>query len=407
MNNISMSKKITLYLMKKYFDLTADIVVERNETLNLNPPYLLLANHTNFWDPLIIAAYLKKPISFVASMDYFKKLSTRYLLKFADAIPKIKFIRDSSTIKEIINRKKEKKIIGIFPEGRRNWDGSTEKIIFSTAKLIKLLKIPVVLCSLKGAHLAQPRWSNNSRRGRISLSFKKILNRKKIKSMTVEEIYNLTQFHFKYDEYKYQEKKMHTYQGKKLAERLELFLFICPHCKSFSSLKSKNNLFFCQNCNYQLIYNNKGFFKSQNYKLYFNNTHDWNKWQLNYLEQIILNSKQEKILFDSNVKLLVNKNYKDSSKMKKVDVGKIYLTKKGFYFQYSTGICFKYEFDKIYGLNVHSNSILEFFYDNKFYMIMFRDRSTSAYKWLKGIELSEKLLLPEVGQHGKQLAFDD
>ena len=33
--------------------------------------------------------------------------------------------------------------MSLYPEGGRNWDGATDRLVPATAKLIKLLRIPV------------------------------------------------------------------------------------------------------------------------------------------------------------------------------------------------------------------------------------------------------------------------
>ena len=45
-------------------------------------------------------------------------------------------------------------VIGVFPEGKRNWDGRTDQLLFATAKLVEHLKVPVVTALLQGAHLS-------------------------------------------------------------------------------------------------------------------------------------------------------------------------------------------------------------------------------------------------------------
>jgi len=58
-----------------------------------------------------------------------------------------KIVSDFETVKTIIRLKE--RVIGIFPEGARTWDGCPLPIIKSTSKLIKLLKIPVVTVIVK------------------------------------------------------------------------------------------------------------------------------------------------------------------------------------------------------------------------------------------------------------------
>jgi len=384
MTYIDRMRLFVLFLMKKYLFNRFDINVEKNDTLDLKPPYLLLSNHTNNWDPFLINILLDKPITYVTNIEFFRKKSTRYLLKFAGAIPIVKFMKGTSTIKKIIEAKKDKKIIGIFPEGRRNWDGETEEIIYSTAKLVKLLKIPVITTTLKGAHLSYPRWAKYGRWGKIDVSLEKILDRKRIANLSVDEIYDITNKKLYYNEYSYQKKEKNKYKGKKLAEDLELLLFTCPNCKDIGVMESKDDKLYCKNCSYHVKYNELGFFES-NDKLYFNNPVKWNKWQLDFLSNIIKNAKDEYIIKEKEVELFQIKD----NKIKKVASGNLFLKKDYLYFVSNNNYSIKFNLTNLGGLNIQYNKILEFFYADDIYRFKFPPKK-SPFKWLKSVEISQK-----------------
>lgn len=165
------------------------ITIERNDTLNLKPPYIILANHVNNWDPLFINCYVNETMCFVAGDSLFRNPILKRILDFTGAIPKAKFRSDTSTIRNMINAKKHNRIIGLFPEGNRNWDGTTEPIIFATAKLVKLLDIPVVIATIHGGYLSHPRWAEHRRKGQISITFNKLWEKGELKNETYESIH--------------------------------------------------------------------------------------------------------------------------------------------------------------------------------------------------------------------------
>ena len=84
------------------------------------------------------------PIYFVISDSHFRNFWLRQVLKLVGGIPKTKQLADSGTIRAIISIIKRKGVIGLYPEGARNWDLKNVPVIYSTAKLIKSLKIPVI-----------------------------------------------------------------------------------------------------------------------------------------------------------------------------------------------------------------------------------------------------------------------
>lgn len=373
-----------------YLKKTHNIKADTEDLKNLKPPYLLLGNHTNFWDPFYTGIYIDEPIYYVTSDAHFRNRSLRFLLNLVGAIPKTKFLSDIRTIKEIIKVKQNNGIIGIFPEGKRSWDGKTEKILYSTAKLIKLLKVPVVISLLQGAHLAKPRWAKHSRKGRISISYKQIFDPEEIQTLTIDEIYQRLCENLEYDEYEYQRKHMIPFKGKKLAENLELFIFTCPHCKSIGSLKSDDNRFYCTRCGYTTYYNEYGLLEKGAEELYFDNPGDWNGWQLHNLENIISsleNNPEEVILQDSNVTLFVGHGL---SPLKRLGKGNININLQYLNFVDLSGNKLSFELDKISGANIQLNYKFEFYYNKTLYRFIFDDLSVSAYKWVKVLELLKR-----------------
>ncbi len=372
-----------------FIESISEIEVEINETKELNPPYVILSNHVNNLDPFFINAYVDKPISYLASDEYFRNPILKNLLKFTGAVPKTKFKSDFTAIKEIIKMKNKNRIIGIFPEGKRSWDGTTDEFLKPTLKLLKLLKIPVVAVTLKGAHLSSPRWADKMRKGKIIISYKKILSGEEIKEYSLDKINEIIISELQHDEYNFQYKNMNYYKGKKLAEKLELFIFTCPKCKSINNMKSKNDNFFCENCDYHTTYTNQGFFNSKINELYFNNPKDWNIWQLDYLKSIISNKIKENKIILKEDNIFLSKGTK-AKKLKKIGQGKLILNNKNLYFFNNLNTKLEFEFNNLAGLNIQYNNKLEFYYKNNLYRFDFN--KVSAYKWLKSIQILKQIL---------------
>ena len=132
-----------------------------------------------------------------------------------------------SPIKRLIKARDNRRILGVFPEGERKWDGTTDEMTFhSTAKLIKKLGIPVVAVKIKGGYLAYPRWDRLSKRGKVSLGYKLCLTQKEIQESSVEQIKSRIKEYLSHDEVAHQEKNQNRYIGVNLAEHLEHLFFM-------------------------------------------------------------------------------------------------------------------------------------------------------------------------------------
>ncbi len=367
--------------------------LEKNDTSKLTPPYLLIGNHANFWDGVLVSLFIRDPICFLISDEYFRKTLLGWLLRVEGSIPKKKFLVDISAIKESLKAKKAGRIIGVFPEGKRNWDGSTEEIIFATAKLIKMINMPVVRVLLKGSYLTFPRWASFKRKGKISFSYDLILTSEKIQELTVEEIYREVTESLSYREYDYQRTVMNIYRGKNLAEKLELYLFLCPHCHQTGSLCSYGDILSCQNCGYQVKYNLYGFFESEKQTLYFDNPADWNQWQISWmkdsLKKSIKNGSHDPLLQDKGVNVTRIIQHKVLDPVKHCT---LFLKEKELILQTEPLGVLHFKLGLIKGLNVQYNDQFEFYYQDQLYRFRFDNPSISAYKWYKIINLVQNIL---------------
>lgn len=245
----------------------------------LTPPYLVMPNHTSFWDPFLVSAFVPDPVYYVTSDSNFRSWILNFLLGLVGAIPKTKVLSDFDTVRNILRIKQSKGVIGIFPEGRRSWDGKTLPIVPSTAKLVKLLKVPVVLVRMQGAYLSLPRWARSSRRGELTVSYELALTPEQISTTDAGEIYDRLCAGLEYDECEWMAPRNLAFKGRRRAERLEQLLYVCPDCSSLGKLASQGNRFRCLACGYTVRYEPDGRLTTANGTRRFENVRPWNEWQ--------------------------------------------------------------------------------------------------------------------------------
>lgn len=352
----------------------------------LNPPFIVIANHTNFYDPFLLSMCIPDPVHFVTSDAYFRNPVLKFLLKHVGAIPKTKFISDPQSIKHILRIVKNKGIVGIFAEGRRNWDGSTLPLLFPTAKLAKSLGIPVVSVLFRGACLSMPRWSKSTRKGGLTMTCTPILSGEDVKKLSANEIFDVMTASLAHDEYAWQRRAMIRYKGRKMAEKLELFLFLCPECKSDKHMESKDDAFFCTNCGYTVKYNEYGFFKPESDKLYFDNPRDWNLWQLAVLENEILScASMERPIFEETG-VTAWKGGK-SNPLVKFGTGMLHLYKNRIVFTSGKSGDLSFNLSDLSGENIQFNDQLEFYHEKDLYRFGGNRRTISVYKWVRALEM--------------------
>ncbi len=383
-----------------YMKLLFSYRIEADGLKEIKPPFVVLANHTNFWDPFLLSMCFRDPVYFITSDAYFRNPLLKRLLGLVGAIPKTKLVSDPGSIRGILEVVKNGGIIGIFPEGKRNWDGRTLPLLPPTAKLIKSLKIPVVSILFKGACLSMPRWSKTTRKGSLVMELVDILKPDEIASLSLDELFGRISENLSYDEYSRQRSVMHAYTGKKLAERLELFLFTCPECGHTGTLSSRDGSFDCGECGYGVIYNKYGFFESSGHALRFDNPVDWNQWQLKRLEAGFADSMETSpgnaLLEEPGVMLRIGSKTGALEDLSDEGALSLFPGRLEYILEEKKVLCFP--LIKISGVNIQYSNQLEFIFENTLYRFSKKDGSMPAYKFVMGVGTAKRLWEEAAGQ---------
>lgn len=218
-----LKQPLKLYLKGKF-----NFYIENNPLKEINEPYLLLGHHVTAFDPIISNVLSKKLIRYIAADANYDNKFKKFLLDQFESIPFSKNRADSRAIRILLNHIKSGHPVGLYPEGGRNWDGTTDFIIPSTVKLMKLLNIPVYAIFYKGGYLSKPRWASHFRKGIMNIEIKKIFSKENIREKSPKDLYKLLVEKLDYNEFDWQKKKWIPFKGKNLAEDIERLLYICP-----------------------------------------------------------------------------------------------------------------------------------------------------------------------------------
>jgi 1-acyl-sn-glycerol-3-phosphate acyltransferase len=301
--------RIFLFVYTRLFNIKANVSPQVKE---LKAPYLLLANHMGTWDPFVIGYFLDHPIHFVSSDAVFRDRFMRMILTRMGVIPKKKNVKDTQVIRTMMNVINNNNCIGLFPEASRSWTGRTMYFDASTAKLIKLLKVPVVCAKMKGMQLFNPRWGTWLRITKVDIDYKLALTKEEVSRMSDVEILALIQKELAHNEVAYQRKEMNSIFSLRKAEYISYVLFRCPECEAIGKIATKGNTFTCTSCENKWHIDQYGFFKNPNNPKSFDNIIDWYDWQVASFsefvqKQIDIGSKE--ILFsDHSMIVLKEKN---------------------------------------------------------------------------------------------------
>jgi len=136
-----------------------NVRAEGEEFIPSEGPVMVVCNHVNLADPLLLGMHFTRRIHFVASDELFRHPVTRWFFRVFGAIPKRRWSRDIASIRSVLRRLDAGYAVGIFPEGQRNWDGGPVSVGDEVYKLLHHLDVPILCATLVGGHEAWPRWS--------------------------------------------------------------------------------------------------------------------------------------------------------------------------------------------------------------------------------------------------------
>jgi len=244
-------------------------------------PYLLLANHMQFFDfAVAVKATWPRKTNNIVAIDAFDL--KRSLLYLGGCRPKRKFVNDISTVRNVMYcLEKHKSIVTIYPEARYSQLGTNAVLPESLGKLVKLAKAPVATFICNGHHLMRPTWGDQKTRRGIPLvaTMKQIITVEQAAQMSVEEINALINKEFIYDEYRYWRETGFKITYKNRAAGIHHILYKCPECNAEYQTASAGAEISCKRCNAAWELTEGGELKCKTGETRFKYVPEWCDWE--------------------------------------------------------------------------------------------------------------------------------
>ncbi|HEB29995.1 MAG TPA: 1-acyl-sn-glycerol-3-phosphate acyltransferase [Spirochaetes bacterium] len=342
--------------------------------------YVVVANHSHLLDPFFIGALIRKTVFQMASNEFFRKPLIKRFMWAMCAFPRKKGFIDIKSIKYAISLARKGYPLVIYPEGGRNWDGETLPILKSTAKLIKILKVPLITVVSKGNYLAFPRWANERRKSPITIHYSKpvMFGKESSDEVIIEHIRKGIYNNDNYTEIK-------KIKGKNPADGLPRLLWRCPECRNIDALvEKKGKHVMCTFCKKEWEVNLACNMREQG-------TEDWRAIKeyadTMFKEEEIVPLADEKpeglesdeiIYLKSKTVTLYHEPF--YPELEKIGNGTLYLAGKRLLFiKADDNSAFSYPFEEIRGRSTEVNTVFQIILDND--IARFEMMQESCYKW--------------------------
>ncbi|MCH5157294.1 MAG: hypothetical protein J1G02_05420 [Clostridiales bacterium] len=271
----------------------------------LKPPFVVVANHASFVDVggLIMSMY-PTCANFVISVTQLVQWPS--LIKSMGVLPKKQFTVDTSLIRDIKYVLSCNRPVVIYPEAKLSVVGTPNIIKPAIAKLVKMLKVPLVTVCFNGTYLHKPRWSKTKRKVPVRLDVKVAVASNEVETITAAEIHERIVRNLSYDDYAYQLDNNIEIDVPDLVEGLENILYKCPQCGEEFVMTGHGHELTCSKCGHTVTQNNLGQLVGGK----FDKVTDWYQWQTECVREEI-STPDYRFCASFRAEKLVGKKYVD------------------------------------------------------------------------------------------------
>jgi 1-acyl-sn-glycerol-3-phosphate acyltransferase len=138
----------------------------------INPPYILCSNHSSHLDGILLSSVIPHKIRWLITRKHFEKRKMRWMYIAMKLIPVNMEGIDSKAVRRSLDELKNKKILGIFPEGTRSMDGVIKKDVHSGAAYLAIKGgVPVCPAAIRGTFKALPPGASRIVKTPVSIKF--------------------------------------------------------------------------------------------------------------------------------------------------------------------------------------------------------------------------------------------
>ena len=310
-------------------------------------------------------------------------------LKHLGVIAKMLYQPDIQATKQMFQGIKNGGSIVIFPEGIQSTSGSTHPINPATENFIKKAGLPVVLVKLKGSYFSRTRYSDDIKKGKITVTFDKIFDSEDCKNLSQEEIHGKLLEKFKYNEFE-------EFKGEKIAFRgkkpniygLDNIIFKCPSCQSEHRFSIENDTMKCSCCQFAIKMDEYYDISSVNGILPFENIDKWYKWQRKVIQKEIL-SDNFKLTTKVRIGNINTEKLDNNYSILPHGEGVLNLTNKGLTYEGTYDgeeVKMFFEAKSVFSLSMSLQYELDLYYKNNYFNFKFLENEKHVAKWMISAE---------------------
>lgn len=143
----AVAKPIAALLFKTFLP----VKYHHRERLAIDPPYILIGNHTSLMDPVIMGVGVKKhQVRFIGKKELWKNPIIAKIFTSMNMIPVDRHNSDMEAMRACMRVTREGGILGIFPEGTRHHEGLMTEMESGIGLIALRSRVPLIPVYIAG-----------------------------------------------------------------------------------------------------------------------------------------------------------------------------------------------------------------------------------------------------------------
>ena len=163
--------RLAQFIARNGWRIAGGIRVEGSEHIPADGPFLLIANHQSFLDPIFIQAVIRRPVHAMAKSTQFTDPIVGWMMRRILSFPVRRYQVDAQAVRIALRHLDQGRGVAVYIEGERTWDGRLQEPKLGTARLALRAGVPIIPCAVRGTYEIWPRWARGPARGTATIRF--------------------------------------------------------------------------------------------------------------------------------------------------------------------------------------------------------------------------------------------
>jgi hypothetical protein len=168
----------------------------------------------------------------------------------------------------------------MYPEAGYSFDGRATTMPAGLSGLIKMLNVPVLMITTRGAFARDPLYNGlQLRKVRVSAEVTTLLTREQVETLSADKLDQAVQEAFAFDNFAWQRDEQIRIKESFRADGLHRILYKCPVCRAEGEMEGKGIRLTCHACGKSWTLTELGCLEADGEEAGFSHIPDWYEWE--------------------------------------------------------------------------------------------------------------------------------